>query len=114
MPALSWRARALALFAAIGLVVPPPAHGQDLGTGRRVQGTALITAAEVGDVSGHVVGVVELKGLTFFADGEIATRANPATSDPWLRAASGLRRPLFRRRLHRPRPRRPGLATSSR
>jgi hypothetical protein len=81
MPALSWRARALALFAAIGLVVPPPAHGQDLGTGRRVQGTALITAVEVGDVPGHVVGVVEFKGLTFFADGEIATHANPATFD---------------------------------
>jgi len=81
MPALSWRARALALFAAIGLVVPPPAHGQDLGTGRRVQGTALITAVEVGDVPGHVVGVVEFKGLTFFADGEIATHTNPATFD---------------------------------
>ena len=29
----------------------------------------------------HVVGVVEFKGLTFFADGEIATHSNPATFD---------------------------------
>ena len=75
------QARGFALFAAVGLVVPMLAHGQDLGTGRRVQGTAETTAVEVGDVPGHVVGVVEFKGLTFFADGEIATHTNPATFD---------------------------------
>jgi hypothetical protein len=72
--------RALALAAA-GLVVPVLAQAQDLGTSRRVQGTAEITAVEVGDVPGHVVGVVEFKGLTFFADGEVATHTNPATFD---------------------------------
>ena len=76
-----WRARALALFAATSFVVPPLAHGQDLGNSRRVQGTAEITAVEVGDMPGHVVGVVQFKGLTFFADGEIATHTNPATFD---------------------------------
>ena len=76
-----WRARALALFAATSFVVPAAAHGQDLGTSRRVQGTVKINTVEVGDVPGHVVGVVEFKGLTFFADGEIATHANPATFD---------------------------------
>ncbi len=76
-----WRARALALFAATSFVVPAAAHGQDLGTSRRVQGTVEINTVEVGDVPGHVVGVVEFKGLTFFADGEIATHANPATFD---------------------------------
>jgi hypothetical protein len=76
-----WWARALALFAAASLVAPPLAHGQDLGTSRRVQSTAEITAVEVGDVPGHVIGVVEFKGLTFFANGEVATHTNPATFD---------------------------------
>jgi hypothetical protein len=75
-----WRGRALALFAATGLLVPP-AQGQDLGTSRRVQSTVASTSVEVGDVPGHVVGVVEFKGLTFFADGEIASHSNPATFD---------------------------------
>jgi hypothetical protein len=76
-----WRARTLALVAATSFVVPPLAHGQDLGNSRRVQGTAEITAVEVGDMPGHVVGVVQFKGLTFFADGQIATHTNPATFD---------------------------------
>jgi hypothetical protein len=71
----------LTFFAAAGMVMVALAHAQDLGNSRRVQGTAEITAVEVGDVPGHVVGVVEFKGLTFFADGEIATHSNPATFD---------------------------------
>jgi hypothetical protein len=69
------------LVAAAAFLVPPPAQGQDLGTSRRVQGTVEISAVEVGDAPGHVVGVVAFKGLTFFADGEIATHSNPATFD---------------------------------
>jgi hypothetical protein len=69
------------LFAVAGLMVPPLAHAQDLGTSRRVQGTAEVTTVEVGDVPGHVVGVVEFKGLSFFAGGEVATHTNPATFD---------------------------------
>jgi hypothetical protein len=75
------RAWALVLFATAGLLGPVLAQAQDLGTSRRVQGTAEVTSLEVGDVPGHVVGVVVFKGLTFFADGEIATHANPATFD---------------------------------
>jgi len=75
-----WQARIFA-FAVTGLVVPILAHGQDLGTSRLVQGTAEATSVEVGGVPGHVLGVVEFKGLTFFADGEIATHSNPATFD---------------------------------
>jgi hypothetical protein len=74
-------AHALALFAVAGLAVPALAHAQDLGTSRRVQATAEVKQVEVGDVSGHVVGVVEFKGLTFFAGGEVATHTNPATFD---------------------------------
>jgi hypothetical protein len=74
-------ARALSLLASTGLIVPAFAQAQDLGTSRRVQGTAEVTSIEVGDVPGHIVGVVEFKGLTFFADGEIATHSNPATFD---------------------------------
>src|ERR671919_2558107 len=76
-----WQARGLALFAAAGLFVPALANAQDLGTSRRVQGTAEVTTVEVGDAPGHVVGVVEFKGLSFFANGEIATHTNPATFD---------------------------------
>jgi hypothetical protein len=73
--------RGLALCVAAGLAVPALADAQDLGTSRRVQGTAKVTTIEVGDVPGHVVGVVQFEGLTFFADGEIATHSNPAAFD---------------------------------
>jgi hypothetical protein len=76
-----WLSGALALVAAVGVVVPAFAQAQDLGNSRRVQGTAATTAVEVGDVEGHVVGVVQFKGLTFFEGGEIATHSNPATFD---------------------------------
>jgi hypothetical protein len=76
-----WQSALLALVMAAGVVLPASAQAQDLGTSRRVQGTAESTAVEVGDVAGHVVGVVQFKGLTFFADGEIATHTNPATFD---------------------------------
>jgi hypothetical protein len=76
-----WRSATLALVVAAGVVVPAFAQAQDLGNSRRVQGTAAITSVEVGDVAGHVVGVVEFKGLTFFEGGEIATHSNPATFD---------------------------------
>jgi hypothetical protein len=75
-----WRSR-MACLGALALAAPAPAQAQDLGTSRRVQGTAEITSVEVGDVPNHVVGLVEFKGLTFFADGEIATHTNPATFD---------------------------------
>jgi hypothetical protein len=74
-------AGALTFFTVAGMAVSSPAPAQDLGTSRRVQGTAEVTTVEVGDVPGHVVGVVEFKGLTFFAGGEIATHTNPATFD---------------------------------
>jgi hypothetical protein len=76
-----WHIRACILFVAAGLAAPAFTQAQDLGTSRRVQGTAEVTTVEVGDVQGHIVGVVEFKGLTFFADGEIATHSNPATFD---------------------------------
>jgi hypothetical protein len=75
------QARALSLFVAAALLGSMPAQAQDLGSTRRVQGTAEVTSVEVGDVPGHVVGVVVFKGFTFFADGEIATHSNPATFD---------------------------------
>jgi hypothetical protein len=76
-----WQVRALALVAAAGLLGPVVAQAQDLGSSRRVQGTAEVTSVEVGDGPGHVVGVVLFKGLSFFEGGEIATHTNPATFD---------------------------------
>ena len=71
----------LASILAAGLLLPMLGQAQDLGTSRRVQGTAAVTSVEVGDVPGHVVGVVLFKGLSFFEGGEIATHSNPATFD---------------------------------
>ncbi|HLT01004.1 MAG TPA: hypothetical protein VK001_02450 [Geminicoccaceae bacterium] len=73
--------RASALSLAACVILPAVGQAQDLGTSRRVQGTAAVTSVEVGDVPGHVVGVVQFKGLTFFEGGEIAPHANPATFD---------------------------------
>ncbi len=71
------------LIAACGTVALAHAAlaADDLGTGRRVQNTTAVRTVEVGDVAGHVVGVVEFKGLTFFATGEIASHVNSATFD---------------------------------
>jgi hypothetical protein len=75
------RSWTMAALAAVGLAAPTLGQAQDLGTSRRVQGTAAVTSVEVGDFPGHVVGVVEFKGLSFFEGGEIATHTNPATFD---------------------------------
>jgi hypothetical protein len=65
-----------------GLVVAAPVWAaEDLGTGRRVQGTVGVEAVPVEDVEGHVLGVVEFGGLTFFANGEIAPHRNVSTFD---------------------------------
>jgi len=63
------------------LAVPPAWADDDVSSGRRVQDTTSTQAVEVGDKPGHVVGVVEFKGLTFFEGGEIATHVNTATFD---------------------------------
>lgn len=63
------------------LVAPVASADDDVSSGRRVQDTTSTQAVEVGDKPGHVVGVVEFKGLTFFEGGEIATHVNTATFD---------------------------------
>ena len=73
--------QALTAVAAVSFLGPMVVQAQDLGSSRRVQGTAEVTSVEVGDVPGHVVGVVVFKGLSFFEAGEIATHTNPATFD---------------------------------
>jgi hypothetical protein len=64
-----------------GMMALTASPADDLGNGRRVQNTTAVHQVEVGDVAGHVVGVVEFKGLTFFASGEIASHVNSATFD---------------------------------
>lgn len=74
--------RAWAVAVAAGLTAASSAAvAEDLGSGRRVQGTTRAEAVRVGDADGHVVGVVEFKGLTFFAGGEVASHVNAATFD---------------------------------
>jgi hypothetical protein len=65
------------------LAVPavPVLAAEDVGSGRRVQSVTRTEAVPVGDVEGHVQGVVAFGGLTFFASGEIATHTNVATFD---------------------------------
>lgn len=57
------------------------AEAQDLGEGRRVQSTVKVESVAVGDRPNHVLGVVEFTGLTFYANGEIASHRNVATFD---------------------------------
>jgi hypothetical protein len=76
-----WQVWASALLIAADMVAPALGQTQDLGTSRRVQSVAETTTVEVGDAKGHVVGVVDFKGITFFEGGEIATHTNPATFD---------------------------------
>jgi hypothetical protein len=75
------RAATVAIIGGTILAMPAASSAEDLGTGRRVQHTTKLESVEVGDVDGHVVGVVEFKGLTFFANGEIANHVNTATFD---------------------------------
>jgi hypothetical protein len=75
------RTVALAIMGGTILGMPAALSADELGTGRRVQHTTKLESAEVGDVDGHIVGVVEFKGLTFFANGEIANHVNTATFD---------------------------------
>jgi len=49
--------------------------------GRNVIHSIKVEEIEVGDVPGHVVGVIEDKGLTFYENGEIATMSNVFTFD---------------------------------
>ena len=46
-----------------------------------MQGTVSVAAVPVEDVEGHVTGVVEFSGLTFFENGEIAPHRNVSTFD---------------------------------
>ena len=65
-----------------GVVVAAPVWAaEDLGNGRRVQGTVSVEAVAVEDGEDHVVGVVEFSGLTFFANGEIVPHRNVSTFD---------------------------------
>jgi hypothetical protein len=64
-----------------GAMALPASAADDLGNGRRVQNTTAVHEVKVGDAAGHVVGVVEFRGLTFFASGAIATHVNSATFD---------------------------------
>ena len=64
-----------------GAIAFAASAAEDLGNGRRVQSTTAVQTVEVGDVPGHVVGVVEFKGLTFFATGEVASHVNTSTFD---------------------------------
>jgi hypothetical protein len=76
--------RKIAILIAVwstGTMALPASAADDLGNGRRVQNTTAVHEVEVGDAAGHVVGVVEFKGLTFFASGAIATHVNSATYD---------------------------------
>ena len=76
-------------LAAAGMVLLMPAAeaADDIGSGRRVQSVTSVQTVPVADAPGHVLGVVGFAGLTFFANGEIATHENPATFD--LTAGSG-------------------------
>jgi hypothetical protein len=74
------RACRLALLG-MAVLIPAVHAADDVGSGRRVQSVTTVQSVPVGDAPGHEMGVVAFAGLTFFANGEIATHTNPATFD---------------------------------
>ena len=74
------RACRLALLG-MAVLVPATQAADDLGSGRRVQSVTTVQTVPVGDAPGHVMGVIAFGGLTFYANGEIATHTNPAIFD---------------------------------
>ena len=74
------RACRLALLGMAALI-PAAQAADDLGSGRRVQSVTTVQSVPVGDAPGHVIGVIVFGGLTFYANGAIATHTNPATFD---------------------------------
>jgi hypothetical protein len=67
---------------ALAAGLPPAAAGAEgVGAGRRVQSVTAVETVPVGDVPGHVMGVIGFAGLTFYEDGTVATHTNPATFD---------------------------------
>jgi hypothetical protein len=75
------RRHAWAILAIAALAAAPALAADDLGSGRRVQGTLSVETVPVGDTDGHVIGVVAFSGLTFFAGGAIAPHPNVSTFD---------------------------------
>jgi len=68
----------IATFLALTFVFMPMTHAADDVAGRVVYHTQKAEMFEVGDVPGHIVGIAQQSGLTFFtkgpASGQIATR----------------------------------------
>jgi len=88
-----------------GSIALAASAADDLGSGRRVQNTTAVQTVEVGDTAGHMVGVVEFKGLTFFASGQIASHVNgvsigEARFEPFFAEAESLGAAIFVHALH--------------
>ena len=68
----------LAMLLSVMVLLVPTTQAADEVAGRVVYHTQKVEMMEAGDVSGHIVGVVQQSGLTFYtkgpASGQIATR----------------------------------------
>jgi hypothetical protein len=71
----------LATLALVGLGALRPAHADENIELRAVMHTTSVETQEVGDVDGHVVGVVRASGLASFQDGSTATTYFVASID---------------------------------
>ena len=71
---------ALALVASVALVSITQAADEKM-TGRIVNHSLKTETIEVGDVPGHILGVVQQAGLIFYSTGDIATTMNTAYFD---------------------------------
>jgi hypothetical protein len=59
----------------------PHAGAQTTVKGRHVSHRTRVEVIKVGDVEGHIIGMFERRGLTFYEDGEVATYVSRGTFD---------------------------------
>ncbi len=69
----------------MSVVLVPTTQGADEIAGRNVQHTLKVETMEVGDVPGHILGVIQSHGLAFYTkgpdSGKIATRIGTTLFD---------------------------------
>jgi len=71
---------AMLLSVSIGLL-PGPSSADEKMTGRIALHNIKAETIEVGDVPGHILGIAQQTGLTFYSTGEVARKINTASFD---------------------------------
>ena len=72
----------LAMLLSVSFVLlPGPSSADEKMTGRIALHNIKVETIEVGDVPGHILGIAQQTGLTFYSTGEVARKINAASFD---------------------------------